>query len=378
MNQKLIPYLAVVLFSYFLHVDICLGQSRTWTSRDGKHKIEGVVERVDKEKSNVVLRLKDGTKRSVSISDLSKKDQTYIAFKFDVKVDKDFRVWTSSKGKKIRATLLKFENNKVYLQSPEGKNYAPIPLDRLSVADQNFVNPHRRVQPIAKGGRYLTPVPAVDSIIDIALKNWESADKPNKFSLASAALRMKELDVDEIDECVRGLCYYTYQGQLGPQRKKEGINPRIMVAEILEHILLDQTFDAKSDDRNDAREAAEVAIAKEVLENSRNFAERGQAFFRLTSHYAIETSSFNQSGSTYGKDCTEEAQALIPLQRELLESGNSQAEFAVILSYYFLAELSKPNQDLLEACLRKHVQDTSRLNKSLSNLDESLSRSFGE
>ena len=385
-SKTVVMVLSVVLFCSFLLVDDCLGQSRTWSSRDGKHKIEGAVERVDKEKGNVVLRLKDGTKRSVSISDLSKKDQTYIAFKFDVKVDKDFRVWTSSKGKKIRATLLKFENNKVYLKSPEGKIYAPIPFDRLSFADQNFVNPQRRVQPIAKGGRYpiakggryLTPVPAVDSIIDIALKNWESADKPNKFSLASAALRMKELDVDEIDECVRGLCYYTYQRQLGPQRKKEGINPRIMVAEILEHILLDQTFDAKSDDRNDAREAAEVAVAKEVLENSRNFAERGQAFFRLTSHYAIETSSFNDGGSTYGKDCTEEAQALIPLQRELLESGNSQAEFAVILSYYALAELSKPNQDLLEACLRKHFQDTSRLNKSLSNLDESLSRSFGE
>ena len=276
MNLKLIPYLAVVLFSYFLHVDICLGQSRTWTSRDGKHEIEGVVERVDKEKSNVVLRLKDGTKRSVSISDLSIKDQTYIAFKFDVKVDKDLRTWTSSKGKKIRAKLLKFENNEVYLQSPEGKNYAPIPLDRLSVADQNFANPQRPVQPIAKGERYLQPVPAVDSIVDIALKNWESADKPNKSSLARAALRMQELDVDE---CVRGLSYYTYQ-QFGLPSKKEGWNPRIMVAEILTRIFIKQTNE--DDAKFDARDTAEVAIAKEVLENSRNIVERGEAPWNLT------------------------------------------------------------------------------------------------
>ena len=164
MNIKLVPYLAIVLFSYFLHVDICLGQSRTWTSRDGKHKIEGVVERVDKEKSNVVLRLKDGTKRSVSISDLSKKDQTYISFKFGVTVDKDLRTWTSSKGKKIRAKLLKFENNKVYLQSPEGKNYAPIPLDRLSVADQDFVSPPRALQPTAAAKALKVSVDSTNSI----------------------------------------------------------------------------------------------------------------------------------------------------------------------------------------------------------------------
>ena len=163
-SKTVVMVLSVVLFCSFLLVDDCLGQSRTWSSRDGKHKIEGAVERVDKEKGNVVLRLKDGTKRSVSISDLSKKDQTYIAFKFDVKVDKDLRTWTSSKGKKIRAKLLKFEDNKVYLQSPEGKNYAPIPLDRLSVADQDFVSPPRALQPTAAAKALKVPVDSTNSI----------------------------------------------------------------------------------------------------------------------------------------------------------------------------------------------------------------------
>ena len=99
-SKTVVMVLSVVLFCSFLLVDDCLGQSRTWNSRDGKHKIEGAVERVDKEEGNVVLRLKDGTKRSVSISDLSKKDQTYISFKFGVTVDKDLRTWTSSKGEK--------------------------------------------------------------------------------------------------------------------------------------------------------------------------------------------------------------------------------------------------------------------------------------
>ena len=316
-SKTVVMVFSVVLFCSFLLVDDCLGQSRTWNSRDGKHKIEGAVERVDKEEGNVVLRLKDGTKRSVSISDLSKKDQTYISFKFGVTVDKDLRTWTSSKGKKIRAKLLKFENNKVYLQSPEGKNYAPIPLDRLSVADQAFVSPPRALQPTAKGGRYLQPVPEVEAILD------------ESETVKEGVAKLMQLNPKTVH---RGLAFYTYSAV--PYAKY--MNPR----ELLAYELRSQYEPA------DFRESYEYyfKFAEEVLANSSHSAERAAACLDLARRYDNPTS--------LGGD-RQKLRDLVSVQRECLESGEKAAVVRAISLTMFLKNLAEPNRELLEEAADK-------------------------
>ena len=358
MKAKLLACSAVVLLCCFLHVDRCQGQARTWTNYEGK-TFEATIKRVDKDKGLVVLQANGGKERSVPAAILSKKDQNYLAFR-GVKIDKAFRVWTlTANDKKFVAKVLKSEDGKVELQNAYGKN-AIVKLNALSRADRQFVKtldrkPRRLLA--GKDGRCLKPLPKVEAILDIAVEGYDEDNGFNRSSMTKAVARILQLD---IDEGLRGLGFHTYK-----QFKTVGLDPRTAATVALEG--------AYESARDSDFYAARFDLAKDVLDNSRDIVERAVALYIVSGGFNNETSSHQLTNGTEGRDRTEDAKALVPLQRELLQSGNTEAEMAAVMSTLMLAELATPNRDLVEKAYRKHWPDG-----SLSSMARAFSKPFGE
>jgi hypothetical protein len=134
---------ATVLVMLVLIGAMARGESRTWTSSNGRFRVEA--ELIDVKDGKAQLKKSEGQLIDVPLGSLSAADRDYVKKQFpgveeeQVRPDADYREWKSKNGKfSTLAEFAGYSEGKVRLRKPDGTEIC-VERGQLSAADQRWL-----------------------------------------------------------------------------------------------------------------------------------------------------------------------------------------------------------------------------------------------